>query len=142
MPHLIPLSILLTSVITMCVLTGCATTGQGNGHVKIEASSGEQSIHAARCVVKTDGGTWTVTTPGEIVISAPDGDLHLKCSKSGYRNAEMTIKGPPGAGVPNMGSGAPGGGGIGLGQNTRIPTVIDGKNSAYPDQVMVKLDPL
>lgn len=128
------------TLLSMVLLTGCATTGSDNGRIQIQTTSQGKPLTAARCVVKTDGGTWNLTTPAEVVISVADGDLHVDCSKRGYRSGEIIYKAPSGAGLPSMGS--TGGGGIGLGQGTSFPTNVDNKNAAYPSQISVEMDRL
>jgi len=129
----------LTLLSIVVILAGCATTGSGDGHIIIETSSQGQPLTAARCVVKTDGATWNLTTPTDVVISVADGDLHVACSKVGYRTAEVVYKAPPGVGLPNMGLG---GSGLGMGMDLRLPVNLGDKNVAYPSRVMVELERL
>ena len=130
------------TLLSMVLLASCATTGSDNGRIQIQTKSQGQPLTAARCIVKTDGGTWNLTTPAEVVISVADGDLHVDCTKKGYRSAEIIYKAPSGAGLPSMGSGGAGGGGIGLGQGTSFPTNVENKNAAYPSQISVEMDRL
>ena len=129
------------TLLSIVLLAGCATTGSDDGRIVIETRSQGQPLAAASCVVKTDGGTWKVTTPAEVVILVSDGDLHVACSKSGYSTAETVYKAPPGVGLPNMGSGD-GGGGIGLGPGMNFPTSVTNKSGAYPSRVTIELDRL
>ncbi|QRX82341.1 hypothetical protein [Glaciimonas sp. PAMC28666] len=129
------------TLLSMVLLAGCATTGSDNGRIQIETGSMGEPLTAARCIVKTDGGTWNLTTPAEVVITVADGDLHVACSKNGYRNGEIVYKASPGAGLPSMGISGVGGGGIGLGQGTSFPVSVD-SNVAYPSRILVEMDRL
>lgn len=129
------------TLLSIVLLAGCATTRLGDGRILIETSSQGEPLIAAHCVVKTDGGTWNLTTPAEVVIAIADGDLHVACSKIGYRTAEVVYKAPPGVGLPSMGSGA-GGGGIGLGVGLNFPMSVGDKSAAYPSRVTVELERL
>jgi len=128
-------------LLSIVLLAGCATTGSGDGRIIIETSSQGKPLTAARCIVKTDGGTWDLTTPAEVVISVADGDLHVACSKVGYRSAEVVYKAPPGIGLPSMGLGG-GGYGLGLGQGFSFPISVGDKSATYPSRVMVELERL
>jgi hypothetical protein len=127
------------ALLFVVLLAGCAATGAGDGRISIETRSRGEPLTAARCVVKTDGSTWKLTSPAEVVIAVADGDLHVACSKLGYRTAEVVYKAPPGVGLPSMGGGA---GGIGLGPGLRFPPRIGDKSAAYPSRVMVELERL
>ena len=129
------------ALLLVALLAGCAAMGSGDGRISIETRSQGEPLTAARCVVKTDGGTWRLTSPAEVVIAVADGDLHVACSKPGYRTAEVVYKAPPGVGLPTMGGGA-GGGGIGLGPGVSFPIRIGDKSAAYPSRVMVDLERL
>ncbi|PUA18961.1 hypothetical protein [Glaciimonas sp. PCH181] len=128
-------------LLSVVLLAGCATPEGNNGRIVIETRSQGQPLAAANCVVKTDGGTWKLTTPADVVIAVSDGDLHVSCNKRGYRSAETVYKAPAGIGLPSMGNSA-GGGGIGLGQGMSLPMNVSDKNSAYPNRVTVELDRL
>ena len=133
--------LLMLPLLSVMFLAGCATTEGSDGRIVIETRSQGQPLAAATCIVKTDGGTWKLTTPSDVVIAVSDGDLHVSCNKQGYRTAEAVYRAPAGIGLPSMGN-SPGGGGIGLGHGTSLPINVGDKNSAYPNRVTVELDRL
>jgi hypothetical protein len=110
-------------------LSGCTTLAADNGHVLIEARSDSQQLTGARCVMKTDSSRWNVVTPGDVLIVAADGDLHVLCNKPGYRASEVVYRAPPGLNSPGVG--------IGLGAN--LPLSFGGKEKAYPRRVLVEM---
>ncbi|PFH04461.1 hypothetical protein BCF11_5240 [Collimonas sp. PA-H2] len=135
-------SLLLTLMLGLA-LSGCATVASENGHVLIEASSDSQQLEGARCVVKTDSSRWNVVTPGDVLIVAADGDLHVVCDKPGYRTSEVVYRAPPGLNSPSVGIGAAGGsGGVGasgIGIGVSLPLSFGGKEKAYPSRVLVEM---
>lgn len=130
------------ALLLMVFFAGCATTESDNGRIQIETGSKGQPLTAARCIVKTDGATWNLKTPAEVVITVADGDLHVACTKSGYRNGEIVYKATSGAGLPSMGSSGVGGGGLGLGLGTTFPPNVNDKGTAYPNRILVEMDSL
>ncbi|MGS0740832.1 hypothetical protein ACVBEF_03200 [Glaciimonas sp. GG7] len=106
----------------------------------IETRSQGQPLSATSCMLNTDSGTWKLTTPDDVFIPVTDGDLHVVCSKSGYRDTETILKAPPGISFPYMGIGA-GTGGAGFAALKNFP-VDGGKTSPYPGRVTVEMEPL
>lgn len=131
-------------ILGLCVVCfGCATVASDNGHVLIEATSDNQQLEGARCVVKTDGSRWDVITPADVLIVAADGDLHVVCNKPGYRTSEVVYRAPSGLNSPGVGIGAVGGSGgigaIGVGLGVNLPQTFGAKEKFYPSRVLIEM---
>ena len=129
---------------TLLVLAGCADLPAHPGKLSVLTTSRSQPLAGAECTVQTDAGKWSLTTPGEVMIGKPAGDLHVVCNKEGYRTSELVYRA---AGRSGGGSrigvgvgGGSGGGGIGVSFGMGMP--LGGFGSSYSTEVVVDMTAL
>ena len=119
----------------LMLVSGCSTlTGEGTAQnisvETIERVSGDRIIDA-RCDLSNDEGTWTVLTPGSVMIHRSNKPLSVECQKTGYIQDYSSVESKTKA---NMWGNIIIGGGIGA--------IIDHNNGAayeYPDVVRIPM---
>jgi hypothetical protein len=124
-------------------LAACASTGSGGSDgIAVETVSRGQAVPGARCMVNTNSGRWTVTTPASVNVGSVNGDLRVVCDKEGYRTSEVVYK--PSSSAPygsSVGLGVGGGSGnVGVGVGLSVPLGMGG-GRGYPGRVTVDLNP-
>lgn len=122
-----------------CAVAACATTGSSNVSISVETATKGQALAGANCIVNTNAGSRTVTTPATVAIGSPGGDLRVICNKSGYRTSEVVyrLSGPVNS---NVGVGIGGGSGnVGVGLGLGIPIGLGG--GGYPSRIVVDMNP-
>ena len=133
-----------SALLLSAVLCGCADLPAYSGKLSVSTTSRSQPLAGAVCVVHTDAGKWTTTTPGMVSIGQPAGDLRVVCDKEGYRTSELIYKAgsrPAGASRVGVGvAGGSGGGGVGLSFGMGVP--LSGFGSSYPSEVVVDMTAL
>lgn len=144
-PQCAPQQILMLPVLLM--LCACATTLPFDGQVEILATSRDQPLTGAECIVTTDSGNWTVQTPGQAPVGAVNGDLRVVCNKAGYRTSEVIHRNSGGrlsSGATRVGVGIGGGVGThsGVGVSLGFGFPVAGGRSDYPSKVIVDMTPL
>ena len=122
----------------LLLVSGCSTlTGDGTAQSinveTIEVTSGNRIIDV-RCDLSNDEGSWTVLTPGAVMVHRSNKPLSVNCQKSGYlqdyKSVDSKTKG-------NMWGNLLIGGGIGA--------IIDHSNGSaydYPPVIKVPMRPL
>lgn len=123
----IAISLCLLSGLAM--LAGCATIVDGTQQkVNVRTSP----VGGARCYLENDKGRWYIpTTPATAVINRSYNDLHINCSKPGYRHGFTTVASKTKAmAFGNLIVG----GAIGAGVD-----ILDGAAYDYPDNVHVDM---
>lgn len=122
----------------LLLVSGCSTlTGDGTAQSinveTIEVTSGNRIIDV-RCDLSNDEGSWTVLTPGAVMVHRSNKPLSVNCQKSGYlqdyQSVDSKTKG-------NMWANLLIGGGIGA--------IIDHNNGSaydYPPVIKVPMRPL
>lgn len=120
---------------------GCADLPVYSGKLSVLTTTRSQPLKGAMCVVYTDAGKWTATTPGVVTIGKPAGDLRVVCNKDGYRTSELIYKGSSRpAGASKLGVGVGGGsGGTGVGISFGVGMPLGGFSSSYPSEVVVDM---
>jgi len=78
----------LSAVAILFFVSGCSTlTGEGTAQSiiveTIEVASGDRIIDA-RCDLSNDEGTWSMLTPGSVMVHRSNKPLSVKCQKAGY----------------------------------------------------------
>ena len=86
------------AVVSAISLTACQTMMHGvNENIEIQTVAQKRPLAGASCVIKQGDKNWTVTTPAKLVIPRGKDNLHIICSKSGYRmpltDAEIKAEG-------------------------------------------------
>lgn len=130
----------LWSAVFAAFLLGACATGAGNdGRVSIVTASNGSEFAGANCVVNTNSQTWNIVTPATVMIGNANGDLHVICSKPGYRTSELILP-SYGQSGPSVGLGMGGGSGnVGVGLGFSLPISTSG--GYYPARVMVTMRP-
>lgn len=119
------------------VLIACAMTGPSGNGIYIETSSMGQPLAGASCVVRTNNGSWNVSTPGLVNVGAVNGELRVVCEKAGYLTSEVQYKVfSPGNSSVAIGI-AGGGGSAGFGLGLNIP--VGSGATGYPSKVTVEM---
>ena len=74
-------------------LFGCASVSNGTtGSMRVETvSKAGQPVEGAFCNLTNDSGTFTVTTPGSVVVHRSSSDLRIECKKSGEPTGAGTV---------------------------------------------------
>lgn len=128
----------LLGVMVAPFLLGACATGAGNdGRVSIVTASNGSEFAGANCVVNTNSQTWNIVTPATLMIGNANGDLHVICSKFGYRTSELILP-PYGQSGSSVGLGMGGGSGnVGVGLGFSLPISTSG--GYYPARVMVTM---
>jgi hypothetical protein len=128
----------LAITVTLLALSGCSTltvdgTAQSINVETNEVTSGNRIIDV-RCDLSNDEGSWTVLTPGSVMVHRSNKPLAVKCQKSGYlqdyTSVDSKTKG-------NMWGNILIGGGIGA--------IVDHSNGSayeYPSVIKVPMRPL
>jgi|TARA_B110000503_G_C7098703_1_gene392814 hypothetical protein len=118
---------------SLILISGCSTlTGSGTAQSisveTVEGTSGDRIIDA-RCDLSNDEGSWTVLTPGSVMVHRSNKPLSVKCQKSGYIQDYSSVDSKTKA---NMWGNIILGGGIGA--------IIDHNNgSAYDYPAVVRI---
>lgn len=120
---------------SLVLVSGCSTlTGEGTAQSisvdTVERASGDRIIDA-RCDLSNDEGSWTVVTPGSVMVHRSNKPLSVKCQKSGYIQDYSSVDSKTKA---NMWGNLIIGGGIGA--------IIDHNNGSaydYPDVVRIPM---
>lgn len=87
--------ILLSTVIISFTFTGCANVVRGTTEpITVEAPN----CPDAECTLQNKKGSWTVKTPGSIVIPRSDDPLRVTCKKDG-KKVEVTAESGVSAGA-------------------------------------------
>jgi len=117
---------LVAGIAIASLTTGCASiTGGTSQTVSVQTKQDSTDIAGASCELKSDKGTYHVTTPGQVTVHRSYGDLQVTCSKEGQPDAVATVQSSTkGAAYGNILLG----GGIGLGVD-----MASGAAYAYPD---------
>lgn len=78
---------------TALQLVGCASVSNGtSGSMRVETvSKAGQPIEGAVCNLTNDSGTFTVTTPGSVLVHRSSSDLRVECKKTGEPTAAGTV---------------------------------------------------
>ncbi len=123
----------LITVAALACVSGCSTlTGDGTAQSitveTLEVASGDRIIDA-RCDLSNDEGSWSVLSPGAVMIHRSNKPLSVKCQKKGYIQDYTSVESKTKA---NMWGNIIVGGGIGA--------IIDHNNgSAYEYPPVVKV---
>jgi hypothetical protein len=122
-----------------CAVAACATTGSSNVGVSVETISKGQLLAGASCIVTTNAGSWTITTPATVAVGSANGDLRVICNKAGYRTSEVVYRSssPVNSGV-GVGIGG-GSGNVSVGLGMGIPVALGG--GGYPSRIAVEMNP-
>lgn len=74
------------AVLSAFSLTACQTMMHGvNEDIEIQTVAQKKPLTGASCVIKQGDKKWAVTTPAKLEIPRGKDNLHISCSKSGYR---------------------------------------------------------
>ena len=126
-------------------LVACAAAGPGDGAILIEAEAQGRLLTGVPCTVSSNAGSWKIITPAKVYPGDSGGDLHVLCSQTGYRSAEVVYQvlgvGASGSSV-GIGLGGSGGSGgdVGFGVGLNFPVSSGG--AAYPARITVEMKPL
>jgi uncharacterized protein YceK len=126
---------IVLSMLAVVTVSGCSTlTGEGtsqNINVETVDAGTAERVLDAKCDLKNDEGTWTVRTPGTIMVHRSNKALQINCTKDGYVQDTASVESDTKA---NMWGNIIIGGGIGA--------IIDHNNGAaydYPDVVRIPM---
>ena len=74
-------------------LTGCASiTGSTTQNISVQARTPDgKELKEVQCDLINKRGTYFVTTPGTIVISRSNDDLHVTCRKDAFENGKASV---------------------------------------------------
>lgn len=107
-------------LVALLPLAACASILDGQTQIlSVQTIDQGHLVSGAQCDLKSNKGTWFVTTPGTIEVHRSYDALNLKCTKKGYNPGMLSVKsstkgmaygnillgGPIGAGV-DMDTGA------------------------------------
>jgi hypothetical protein len=118
------------AVASLCA--GCASVVDGATQPIFVATT---PVAGANCTCSNDRGSWSVVTPGSVVIKKSESVLQILCSKPGYRDGKtyaaghMTTAGTVGMMLPYVGL---------------INSAVDASTGAaltYPDSYSIELKP-
>lgn len=123
-------------------LVACASAGPGDGAILIEAAAQGRLLTGVPCTVSSNAGSWKIITPAKVYPGDSGGDLHVLCSQTGYRSAEVVYQAlGVGASGSSVGIGLGGSGGnVGFGVGLNFPVSSGG--AAYPARITVEMKPL
>lgn len=125
------------------VLASCASLDAGEKGIAIEATSRQQVVAGASCVVSNGNGSWQVVTPATVDPGGVNGDLRVVCNKSGYRTSEFLFRPSAYAGSGSSVGIGLGGGGRRVGGSVGFSLPIGGNGGgSYPPRVTVEMSPL
>jgi hypothetical protein len=121
------------SLLAAILLSGCSTlTGEGTAqNISVETLdvATSERVLDARCDLSNDEGSWTVLTPGSVMIHRSNKPLSVKCQKKGYIQDYTSVESKT---KSNMWGNIIFGGGIGA--------IIDHNNgSAYDYPPVIKV---
>ena len=85
------LSIALASIVL--TLSGCASiTGSTTQNISVQTRTPDgKELKEVQCDLINKRGTYFVTTPGTIVISRSNDDLHVTCRKDSFENGKASV---------------------------------------------------
>jgi len=85
------LSIALASIVL--TLSGCASiTGSSTQNISVQTRTPDgKELKEVQCDLINKRGTYFVTTPGTIVISRSNDDLHVTCRKDSFENGKASV---------------------------------------------------
>lgn len=81
-------------LVSVLFTSGCSTlTGNGTGqNVTVLSYDGaNKDLNGARCDLKNDEGTWSLTTPGSAMVHRSNKDLSVLCIKEGHKDGRATV---------------------------------------------------
>jgi len=114
------------------LLQGCASITESTSQsVSVQTYQKGVQVTGASCTLQNNKGSWTVTTPGSVVVHKSFGDISANCTKTGYDSGGASYKSSSNLGV--WGNVLIGGG---------IGAIIDGSNGAgynYPDLFKIEM---
>ena len=101
-------------LVALAQLAACATVVRGTTEkLDVVTSVDGKPLTGASCEIKRGQERWVVATPGNIEIARAKEDLHVRCTKDGYRMpTEADIKSDSAA-LASAGGGALGGAAVG-----------------------------
>ena len=83
---------LIWPLIAILPAAGCASIVDGTSQVlSVQTIADGQPVSGAQCSLKSNKGTWFVTTPGTVTVHRGYDRLHLKCDKSGYQPGMLAV---------------------------------------------------
>ena len=89
---------LLFAIVVLGMTPGCATLFGGvTQTVTIETRDEGAILLGSACSLQNGKGTWTMTTPGSVVIERSFSDLAVMCTHEGYGPAGRIIRSTTGA---------------------------------------------
>jgi hypothetical protein len=93
MEHTMKQLLTLTAIALITTLSGCASiTGTTTQNISVQTRSPDgKEIKEVQCDMINKRGTYFVTTPGTIVISRSNDDLHVTCRKDGLENGKASV---------------------------------------------------
>ena len=113
-------------------ISGCASITESTSQsVSVQTYQKGVQVTGASCTLQNNKGSWTVTTPGSVVLHKSFGDISANCTKTGYDSGGASYKSSSNLGV--WGNVLIGGG---------IGAIIDGSNGAgynYPDLFKIEM---
>jgi hypothetical protein len=115
-------------------LTSCASIVNGSTeNVTVQTNGLTGPLQAAQCDLSNHKGDWVVTTPQSVIVHRGSEPLQVKCTKSGYQEADEAVQaGTSGAVYGNIVLG----GGLGATVDT-----VDGAAWKYPKTITVSMIP-
>ena len=83
----------MTAISILTTLSGCASiTGTTTQNISVQTRTPDgKEIKEVQCDMINKRGTYFVTTPGTIVISRSNDDLHVTCRKDGLENGKASV---------------------------------------------------
>ena len=81
------MQIKLKHLILFIFLTSCASTMSGNNQPITIASN----VSGANCILQNEKGSWSLQTPGSVVVTNSRENLSVRCEKNGYQSAVVSI---------------------------------------------------
>ena len=78
---------------TMLALSACSSiTGQTTQNISVQTRLADgKELKEVQCDLINKRGTYFVTSPGTIVISRSNDDLHVTCRKEGFENGKASV---------------------------------------------------
>lgn len=115
-------------------LTSCASIMHGSTEtVTVQTTSNTGPLQAAQCDLSNHKGDWIVTTPETVNVHRGSEPLEVKCTKSGYQEADEAVQADTsGAVYGNIILG----GGLGATVDT-----VNGAAWKYPKSITVSMNP-
>jgi len=126
------LSVAIIFIALFLLLQGCASITESTSQsVSVQTYQKGVQVTGASCTLQNNKGTWTVTSPGSVVVHKSFGDISANCTKTGYDSGGASYKSSSNLGV--WGNVLIGGG---------IGAIVDGSNGAgynYPDLFKIEM---